>query len=205
MTGADRAGCPAAHDRHAARMAKDRPGNVRRMVAGRKQRPPSDDIGRNRQGGMERSRMTAPCGQRPLQTGDGMPSRLPGAAFASDLLAIFPQPGGDNLWCESLQKNLGAYACKRKDVCRTGRVAGLGAARGAIRRVSDADEPNLIRNLSLAKPPPGWGRYACGQPARCPCGKSAPEIAISFCMLTYTKQKIRHPRAFPVDNRGPDG
>lgn len=59
---------------------------------------------------MGRGRVTTPCGQRPLQAGDGMPSRLPGAAFASDLLAIFPQPGGDNLWCESLQKNLGAYA-----------------------------------------------------------------------------------------------
>jgi hypothetical protein len=91
-----------------------------------------------------------------------MPSRLPGAAFASNLLAIFPQPGGDNLWCESLQKNLGAYACKQKDVSRTGRAASLGAARGAIRRVSDADRPNIVRIFAAAKPPPGWKAYACG-------------------------------------------
>ncbi len=65
-----------------------------------------------------------------------MPSRLPGAAFANNRY--------DNLWCESLQKNLGAYACKRKDVCRTGNAAAAGATGVANRRVSDADGPNII-------------------------------------------------------------
>jgi len=64
-----------------------------------------------------------------------MPSRLPGAAFANNRY--------DNLWCESLQKNLGAYACKQKDVGRTGNAA-AGAAGVAIRRVSDADGPNIV-------------------------------------------------------------
>jgi len=94
-----------------------------------------------------------------------MPSRLPGAAFASDLLAIFPQPGGDNLWCESLQKNLGACACKQKDVCRTGRAATVKAARGANRRVSDADAPNIVRNFALAKPRRSGGPSALRHPA----------------------------------------
>ncbi|EGY26056.1 hypothetical protein DA2_1724 [Desulfovibrio sp. A2] len=93
-----------------------------------------------------------------------MPSRLPGAAFASDLLAIFPQPGGDNLWCESLQKNLGAYACKQKDVCRTGNAAAAKAARGANRRVSDADGPSIVRNFALAKPRRSGGPSAPGIP-----------------------------------------
>lgn len=85
---------------------------------------------------MGRSRTTAPCGQVSPQAGEGMPSRLPGAAFASNRC--------DNLWCESLQKNLGAYACKQKDVCRTGNAAAVKAARGAIRRVSDADRPSIV-------------------------------------------------------------
>ena len=65
-----------------------------------------------------------------------MPSRLPGAAFANNRY--------DNLWCESLQKNLGANACKQKDVCRTGNAAAVKAAREANRRVSDADGPNIV-------------------------------------------------------------
>jgi hypothetical protein len=85
-----------------------------------------------------------------------MPSRLPGAAFASNRC--------DNLWCESLQKNLGAYACKQKDVCRTGNAAAVKAARGANRRVSDADGPSIVRNFALAKPRRSGGPSAPGIP-----------------------------------------
>lgn len=88
---------------------------------------------------MGRSRAAAPCGQPSPQAGEGVPSRLPGAAFASNRC--------DNLWCESLQKNLGAYACEQNDVYRTGRAAAAKAARGAIRRVSNADGPSIVRNF----------------------------------------------------------
>lgn len=84
-----------------------------------------------------------------------MPSRLPGAAFADNRCDI--------LWCESLQKNLGAYACKQKDVNRTGRAAAVKAARGTIRRMSDADGTSIVRNFAAAKPPPRWVGYACGR------------------------------------------
>lgn len=149
MAGADRAGSPAAHDRHAARMANDRPGNVRRMVAGRKQRPPSDDIGRKRQGGMGRSRVTAPCGQRPLQTGDGMPSRLPGAAFADNRC--------DNLWCEWLQKKPRRVRLQTERRVPDGqRRSRWGNGRGKPPGVR-CGQANIVRIFAAAKPPPVWG------------------------------------------------
>ncbi len=198
MTDADRAGSPAAHDRHAARMANDRPGNVRRMVAGRKQRPPSDDIGRNRQGGMGRGRVTASCGQRPLQTGDGMPSRLPGAAFACNRQ--------DNLWCESLQKNLGAYACKQKNVCRTGNAAAARAARGANRRVSDTDKPTIVRNFALAKPSARMGdtrqRAANGGMRRCPHGAKHHVIRHDSSILCIKNKNYAPSAHFPLTTGG---